>query len=71
MSSVGVLNVLMLMFGLPLITLHMCGATYVQQLRRQKLCRCRSVNLGQYVMWPDISHKHFKTLLKSEDIMFD
>jgi len=29
-----------------------CGATYAQQLRRQKLWRCRSANLEQSAMCP-------------------
>jgi len=31
---------------------HVCGATYAQQLRRQKFRRCRSANLEQSAKWP-------------------
>ena len=31
---------------------NVCGATYAQQLWRQKLWRCRSANLEQSAVWP-------------------
>ena len=31
---------------------NVCGATYAQQLWRQKLWRCRSANLERSAMWP-------------------
>jgi len=36
----------------PVVRQAVCGSTYAQRLRRQKLWRCRSMNLEQSTMWP-------------------
>ena len=41
---------------------NVCGTTYAQRLRRQKLWRCRSVNLEQSPSWPPNTWHQLQTV---------